>query len=114
MRHALTVSLVLLIAAAPSSHWLRLSDTDQGPRYVNLASVKRVGDRASIDTELRMQPILKRREHFRCSRRLMLVEVFMPKNVHDPSLQPAGKTWTPIEGPSDALAMFKVACGHRQ
>jgi hypothetical protein len=114
MRPNLMALLVLLIAAAPPSRWLRLSDTDQGPRYINLASVKRFGDRASVDTELRMRPTLTRREQFRCSRRLILADMFMPKSTHDLTLQPAGKTWMSIKDHQDGLAMFKVACGRHR
>jgi hypothetical protein len=110
MRFALILSATLLMAGEAQCHWLRLSDTDQGPRFVNLASIKRTGDQASVDTELRMAPALRRREHFKCSKRLMLVDLFGPANVHDPALRRVGKSWASVKDIQDGPTMLKVAC----
>lgn len=110
MLRASTGALMLLLATEPQDRWLRLSNTDQGYRYVDFASATRVGDHAYVDTELRMRPVLKRREHFQCSRRRMQVDMFAPANAHDPTSHPVGKIWTSIEDVLDGPAMFRIAC----
>lgn len=110
MRFALTISVIFLIAAGQPNRWLRLSDTNQGRRFVDLASAKRVGDRASVDTELRMRPVIKQREHFSCSKRLMLVLFYTQTNYHEPALSPAGKMWASVKDVQDGPAMLRLAC----
>lgn len=96
------------------ARWRRLSETDQGPRFIDLSSAQRNGDVASVDTELRMEPVIKRREHFDCARRMMLVDTYIVTDLHDPKLVPSGQDWTPVTQTGDGVTMLEIACGNDQ
>ncbi len=94
------------------ARWRRLSETDQGPRFIDLSSPQRDGNFASIDTELRMEPVIKRREHFDCARRMMLVDTYIVMDLHNPKLVPSGQDWTPVTQTGDGVTMLEIACGN--
>jgi hypothetical protein len=109
-------ALLLFVFAASSTgaqNWVRLSDTDQGLRFVDLHSATRQGHHAAIDTELRMKPAIKRREHFDCSKRLMLSDTYTVLNVHEPKLTFSGQEWAPVLEGGDSAVMLKLACGRQ-
>jgi hypothetical protein len=110
--HVLYLLAIMLLAPTEQSKtWRRLSDTDQGARFVDLASARRKGRYASVETELRMEPTIKRVEHFDCVRLKVLSDVSMHRDVHDLTLVPAGQEWTPVNSSSDHFIMLKLACG---
>ncbi|MCI4590652.1 hypothetical protein MOK15_11155 [Sphingobium sp. BYY-5] len=113
MRQILLLLFFAITTPAYAHEWVRLSETDQGPRFVDLRSVLRNGHRATVDTELRMKPVIKRREHFDCRKRLMLVDTFTIADVHQPRLVPSGQDWVPARGDNDSAVMLKIACGRQ-
>ena len=105
-----TLIFVLITTPVQAADWIRLSDTDQGARYVDASSVSRSGEYAHVDTELRMNPVIRRREQFNCVRRLMLVDSYMVLDMHQPRLEHSGRAWEPVDPLSDGEKMLKLAC----
>lgn len=89
---------------------LELSDTAQGARYVDASSASRSGDYAHVDTELRMNPVISRREQFNCVRCLMLVDSYMVLDMHQPRLERSVRAWEPVDRLNDGEKMLKLAC----
>lgn len=103
----------LLALAAANAKWLRLSDTDQGPRYVNTMSARRTGRFASIHTELRMTPAIKRTERFDCVRKRYLAEVTQVMfDSEGQTVLPYEVTreWTSVGSDNDYRIMLRIAC----
>lgn len=103
----------LLALAAANANWLRLSDTNQGPRYVNTMSARRTGRYASIDTELRMTPAIKRTERFDCVRKRYLAEITQMQ--FDSEGQPVlpyevTRHWASVAWDDDYRVMLRIAC----
>lgn len=103
----------LLALAAANANWLRLSDTNQGPRYVNTMSARRTGRYASISTELRMTPAIKRTERFDCVRKRYVAEITqMQFDSEGQPVQPYEVTrhWESVVWHNDYRVMLRIAC----
>jgi len=74
-------------------------------------SAVRQGDFAFVDTELRIKPVIKRRENFDCDRHLILVESSTVPNPHQPEMTLVGRDWISALETEDHSMMLDMACG---
>lgn len=103
----------LIVVAVTDVNWLRLSETDQGPRYVDISSLRRNGQFATIQTELRMMPVIKRTERFDCLRKRYIAEITQVElDSEGQSLLPyeTVREWAPVGAAGDYHIMLRIAC----
>lgn len=112
---ALLLASLTLGLGVPAQRWVQVSDPGYDPLFVDLASVQRSGDAASIVTEVRVTtPPIVRREQFRCAKRLMLVDLWDVSDPHNLTRRHAGREWRPVRETTNGLKMIAIACGRRR